>query len=114
MKIIQFEYNSTPYTIVVGRNKEDNFKIIDDSHDNDLWFHIEDEPSCHVILKNPDKTSINKIPKQVVKHCAYQCKINSKAKYLGKCNVIYTPLFNVLKTEIVGKVAVSEYKTVTV
>ena len=114
MKVIQFEYNSTPYTIVIGRNKEDNFTIIDNSHDSDLWFHVEDEPSCHVILKNDNNTSLKNIPRQVIKQCAYQCKIHSKAKFKKECSVIYTPLSNVLKTEIVGKVAVSEYKTVKV
>ena len=93
-------------------NKEDNFKIIDDSLDTYIWFHIKDEPSCHVILKNTD--NLRSIPKQVIKHCAYLCKINSKSKTQKICSVIYTPLYNVIKTEIVGKVSVSTYKTIKI
>jgi predicted ribosome quality control (RQC) complex YloA/Tae2 family protein len=114
MKSLTFEYNKAEYNMVIGRNKEGNFNIIDDSDDLDIWFHIEDEPSCHLILKNTEKMKLNKIPRQVIKFCAYQCKIHSKAKRLPKCNVIYTLLSNVIKTEIVGKVAVREFKTVTV
>ena len=78
MKTELFEHESIIYTILVGKNKEDNFKIIDDSLDTYIWFHIKDEPSCHVILKNTD--NLRSIPKQVIKHCAYLCKINSKSK----------------------------------
>ena len=112
MKTELFEHESIIYTILVGKNKEDNFKIIDDSLDTYIWFHIKDEPSCHVILKNTD--NLRSIPKQVIKHCAYLCKINSKSKTQKICFVIYTPLYNVIKTEIVGKVSVSTYKTIKI
>ena len=112
MKTEIFEHESNNYTILVGKNKEDNFKIIDDSIDTDIWFHIENEPSCHVILKNT--YNLRSIPKQVIKRCAYICKINSKAKTQNLCSVIYTQLSNVIKTEIVGKVAVSTYKKIKI
>ena len=106
------EYNSNKYTILVGKNRYGNFKIIDESESTDIWFHIKDEPSCHVILKNTDK--LRDIPKQVIKYCAHLCKINSKAKTQGHCSVIYTQLKNVEKTEIIGQVNVINCKTVKV
>jgi predicted ribosome quality control (RQC) complex YloA/Tae2 family protein len=81
MRIEVFLFNSEKYIIMIGRNKKDNFEIIDNSVDTDIWFHIYEEPSCHVILKNTDK--MREIPKQVMKRCAYLCKINSKSKILN-------------------------------
>jgi predicted ribosome quality control (RQC) complex YloA/Tae2 family protein len=112
MKIEVYNYECTNYTIIVGKNKNENYEIIDESMDTDVWFHVNNEPSCHVILKNTNK--IRDIPLQVIKRCAYICKINSKAKTQKKCNVIYTQIKNVVKTEHVGKVAVSSFKSVNI
>ena len=112
MKTIIFQHDSINYTIHVGGNKHNNFELIDNSMDSDIWFHVDGSPSCHVILKNTGK--IRDIPKQVIKRCAYLCKINSKAKTQNRCNIIYTKLENVVKTEIVGQVAVQSYKSVVV
>ena len=112
MKIEVYNFDSKNYTIYIGKNKNDNFEIIDNSIDTDLWFHVNNEPSCHVILKNTNK--IRDIPIQVIKRCAYLCKINSKAKTQKKCSVIYTQIKNVIKTEHVGQVAVNSFKTVNI
>lgn len=112
MKTYIFEYDSINYTIHIGVDKYNNFELIDNSMDSDIWFHVDGEPSCHVILKNTGK--LRDIPKQVIKRCAYLCKINSKAKTQKKCNIIYTKLENVVKTEIVGQVAVQSFKSVIV
>lgn len=112
MKTIIFEYDSVEYIIHIGSNKYNNFELIDNSMDSDIWFHVDGKPSCHVILKNNCK--LRDIPKQVIKRCAYLCKINSNAKTQNRCNIIYTKLENVIKTEIVGQVAVQSYKSVIV
>ena len=112
MKKEVFEHNSIEYIIEIGQNKHDNFDIIDSACLTDIWFHVEDMPSCHVILKTDQK--ITSIPKQVIKRCAYLCKINSKAKTQSKCNISYTTIDNVSKTEIIGQVHVKKCKTVSV
>lgn len=112
MKKEVFEHNSIEYIIEIGQNKQDNFDIIDSACLTDIWFHVEDMPSCHVILKTDGKMS--DIPKQVIKRCAYLCKINSKAKTQSKCNISYTTIDNVTKTEIIGQVHVKKCKTVSV
>ena len=68
-------------------------------------------PSCHVLLKNDEKLRL--VPRQVIKRCAYLCKINSSAKTMPKCNVIYAPISEVKKTEIVGQVKVGISKHVS-
>ena len=114
MKLEEIDFESLKYTILIGKNKIENFKIIDDSNLNDIWFHVDGEPSCHVILKNIYNEKLRDIPKQVIKRCAYLCKINSKARTKNNCVVIYTQLENVIKTNKIGTVAVDKYKTVMV
>ena len=112
MKTETFNYNNTTYTIIIGKNKNENWSIIDDASGTDLWFHISEMPSCHVILKNDE--NLRCIPRQVIKRCAYLCKINSSAKTMSNCDVIYTSVSNVKKTSIVGQVTVTQSKTVSV
>jgi|UniRef100_A0A6C0KMY9 predicted ribosome quality control (RQC) complex YloA/Tae2 family protein len=106
MKICLFEFEEKNYTIKIGKNKSENLKLIDDSNLTDIWFHVEDEPSCHVILTNNEK--LRNIPRQVLKRCAYLCKINSKAKKSKETKIIYTQLEKVIKVEEV--VIVDRYK----
>ena len=78
MKEVNFVFKDETYIIIIGQNKEDNFNIISNSEPENIWFHVDNEPSCHVILKI--RMKLNEIPRQVIKRCAYICKINSKSK----------------------------------
>ena len=115
MKTEIFEFKNSEYTIYVGQNKNENWEIIDAAAETDIWFHIEDTASCHVVLVNLNGVKLRDIPHQVIKRCAYLCKINSSllVKRMSKCNVIYTPILEVVKTDIVGQVKVTNYKTVS-
>lgn len=112
MKQELFDFGSKEYVIKIGQNKQDNYDIIDQSIATDIWFHVDGMPSGHIILKTIEK--INSIPYQVIKRCAYLCKINSKAKKLGSCNIIYTTMDNITKTGVVGQVNVSKSKIIKV
>jgi predicted ribosome quality control (RQC) complex YloA/Tae2 family protein len=112
MKKELFIHKCIEYEIQIGENKHDNFNIIDDASCTDIWFHVNGLPSCHVILKTDEK--ITSIPRQVIKRCAYLCKINSKAKTHNTCIINYTTINNVTKTEIIGQVEIKNYKTVTI
>ena len=111
MKTEIFNYKENNYTIIIGKNKKENWQLIDNCIETDVWFHVSDLPSCHVILKNT--ISLSMLPIQVIKHCAYLCKINSNAKYEKKSSIIYTLICNVKKTNIEGEVAVKNCKTVS-
>lgn len=112
MKIEQYSNNDGEWTIVIGKNKEENWKIIDDASPSDIWFHMEDIPSCHVILKTTE--SLKNIGKDVIKYCGLMCKMNSKAKNERKTCIIYSEIENVRKTKNVGEVVVSTFKTLVV
>jgi predicted ribosome quality control (RQC) complex YloA/Tae2 family protein len=106
MKIEIFTHSSKEYEISIGKNKDENWQLIDASEPNDIWFHIDNQPSCHVILKNADEVKLRDIPRQVLKRAAYLCKINSAAKTQPKCDVIYAPISQITKTSVVGQVIV--------
>lgn len=109
MKQETYTFNNIHYTILIGQNATDNTEIVQSASQHDTWFHVENNPSCHVLLKYD---SSMKVPLQVLKRCAYLCKINSKAKYEKLSNIIYTRASNVIPTNIPGKVLSSHCKVI--
>ena len=107
MKTEIFTHDSKEYEILIGKNKEENWQIIDNALSDDVWFHIDNQPSCHVILKNTEEVKLRDIPKQALKRAAYLCKINSAAKTQPKCDVIYAPISAIIKTQNVGQVVIN-------
>ncbi len=92
-----YEYNN----ILIGENKADNDMIISKSKQTDIWFHLANLPSCHVIISCNRKHPINK---QMIKYCADLVKQHTKYKYLRKVKVNYTQIKNVKKTKTQGLV----------
>jgi predicted ribosome quality control (RQC) complex YloA/Tae2 family protein len=95
--------------IFIGKNKKHNFELLDAAAPTDIWFHLGDRPSTHVILKTDVR--LNAIPRQLIKRCARLClpktqKIEkSEAVKAEKTQtVIYTEVANVKKTVILGQV----------
>jgi predicted ribosome quality control (RQC) complex YloA/Tae2 family protein len=111
----------------VGKDATNNFEIIDQADKSDLWFHINNTSSCHVIacLKNitfnkyddelPNYYDIDfdsldkKQQQQIIKQGAILCKQFSRLKNQKNVEIIYTKIENVFKTEPVGSVIT--YKT---
>ena len=112
------------YIIQIGKSAIENTNLINAAIETDIWFHIHNEPSCHVILKNVER--MHSIPNKVIKRCAYLCKINTKAKAdsraqadsrakrPNKCEIIYAYIANVRTTAVPGQVEIDEYKLVSV
>lgn len=112
MKVEKFLNEEGEWTIIIGKNKEENWQIIDEAEPTDIWFHVQDIPSCHVILKNTEK--LTNIGRDVLKRCGLLCKMNSKAKTEKKTIIMYTPVEFVEKTDYVGEVNVYTFKTLVV
>lgn len=89
--------------ILIGENAADNWNIIDKADQNDIWFHLENKPSCHVLLCMDNK-NIKEISKQTLKHCAILCKNGSKFGSHQNIGVIYTQRKNIKKGEDIGSV----------
>jgi len=99
------------YTITIGTDSQDNWDIIDQSKQNDIWFHVNGHPSAHVIISTKGK---KKIHKSVINYAAWLCKENSKRKYAKKQKIIYTYIKNIKKADKTGSVHTANTKTVIV
>ena len=107
-----FVHDTITYTIHSGKSAKGNDKLLDESSPKDVWFHVADAPSSHIILSNPTEMAINKIPRQVIKRCACICK--ASAKLSTKCAIIYTERANIEKTEILGRVTTTNVRTIQI
>lgn len=101
------------YEIIIGKNAQENFDIIDTSDENDIWFHLDDHSSPHVIIRTNGLGM--KIDKKIIKRACVLCKQHSKLKSEKKVAVIYTLIKYVKKDEkIVGTVHTTNVKTITI
>jgi predicted ribosome quality control (RQC) complex YloA/Tae2 family protein len=99
----------------LGKSASDNFTIIDAANENDIWFHINGEASGHVIAKLPEENNYTKKQlRQIITQGALVCKENSKYKSQKSVDVVYTYVKYVEKTNILGKVSITNHKIISV
>ena len=98
---------------IVGKNAEDNFTIIDEANEEDIWFHLKDQSSCHVIAKINNNYNKKEL-RYILKQGCILCKSNSKCKNIQSIAVIYTKIKNVIKTDTLGSVIVKNEKIILV
>lgn len=98
---------------LIGQNAQDNFDIITMSKSKDLWFHINDQSSCHVIAKIDQYHDLSKKELySIIKRGSLLCKSNSKYKNKSNVAIKYAYLEFVKKTDTIGKVSVSQHKII--
>lgn len=114
MKYYEYEsiHDDTQYKIRVGENAQENWDLIDDASQNDIWFHVSDHPSCHVVLSIDDNKTYPH--KTVINHCASLCKEGSKVSNRKNIKIIYTEIKNVKKGDKTGSVSTKNTKIVKV
>lgn len=109
--------NNLMIPFYIGNNAQDNFDIIDQADPSDLWFHVKDHSSCHVIAnisEITDKIKSNKKLKQyIIKKGAVLCKQNTN-KFVSTKNleIIYTNIENIEKTNVLGQVHTKQSKVI--
>ena len=93
------------FKIMLGKNEKGNEELLKEAKKRDIWFHIKDMPSSHVIIRT-DKVSV---PQSVIDFAAKICvefSVTKKGTYL----VDYTQRRNV--TVVSGaNVTYVDYKT---
>lgn len=87
--------------IKIGQNADENDQIISEAKQTDVWFHLANLPSCHIIISCSKEFPITK---QMINYCCSLTKENTKYKNLQKVKVNYTMIKNVKKTDVKGKV----------
>jgi len=97
-----------PIQFSIGKNAQDNFDIIDSAKPNDIWFHLFNAASCHIIASLPENITKKEL-KYIIKQGAVLCKNHSKMASSKHVFVIYTPIENVIKSKPVGTVEFTDY-----
>jgi predicted ribosome quality control (RQC) complex YloA/Tae2 family protein len=73
------------YKVIVGRNSIENQKLLQMAKANDIWMHIRDIPSSHVLIR----TDKQNLPKSVIEAAAKLC-VDFSLKNAGEYEVDYT------------------------
>jgi len=95
------------YKIIIGRNANENDMLIKSSHPLDMWFHLSNVSSAHLVIKNKG----DKIPKRYINEIASMLfEYNNKA--WRTTNVIYTEIKNVKRTDVPGMVMTKNTKVI--
>ena len=95
--------------IKIGQNAKENWKIIDDCEPDDIWFHLQKIPSCHLICELK-----RDLTKDEIYYLATLCKNNTnKCKNFKNVKVDYTFIKNVKKDKTkVGSVFIKNLNTI--
>jgi predicted ribosome quality control (RQC) complex YloA/Tae2 family protein len=96
------------YKVQLGKNEKGNVAVLKNARAKDIWLHLKDQPSCHVIITT-DKQSL---PERIIKSAARLCvdfTTTSQDKYL----VDYTPRREVT-IQSGANVLYNKYKTIEI
>ena len=112
--ITQVQPLSGDFTFYVGINDQDNFDIIRAATETDIWFHVQDRTSCHVIAVIPETIVDKKQLAYLIKRGAVICKQHSKYASEKKLPIIYSRVKTLELTEVVGSVYAPGAKTIII
>ena len=99
----------------IGQNKEENSIIISQASQNDYWFHLHNDSSCHVIAHIPAEVKISRKERgYIIRKGAELCKLNSKMKNEKNVSIIFTKIQNVVQTDKVGQVEITENPSIII
>lgn len=108
MKIIStlFPTVINPVLFYIGTSQQENHAVLDLGEPNDLWFHLADTSSCHVVAVIPlDLT--RKQRGAIIRRGAVLCKMNTR-KVTHDVTVTYAAVKHVKKTSVKGQVMIAE------
>ncbi len=96
------------YKVLIGRNSKENQSLLKIAKSNDLWMHIRDIPSSHLIIK----TDKQNLPQKVIEKAAKLC-VDFSLKQAGDYEVDYCKR-RFVKIQEGSNVEYDKYKTVRV
>ncbi len=118
MKIFTHTIGDKTWDIIVGTSAKENWKIIDESDGFDLWMHVDEYPSGHVVIKEKllgkSELEVPDYPNQIIALGAGYCKSQSKYTHIPKLKIVYTHVANLKKGKEVGSVYISKEKFIFV
>lgn len=96
------------YKILVGTAQRENIYLLENSKASDFWFHLQNRPSCHVIVQNTKK----ELPQSVIEKAATLCAKFS-VDFGGTYEVDFTQRRNV-KIQSGANVLYNPYTTIII
>lgn len=96
------------YKVLVGRNSQENQKLLQLAKANDLWMHIRDIPSSHVLIR----TDKQNLPQSVIESASKLC-VDFSVKKAGEYEVDYTKR-KFVKVQEGSSVLYNKYETIRV
>jgi len=96
------------YKVFVGRNSSENQKLLSLAKANDLWMHIRDIPSSHVIIR----TDKQNLPQNVIEAAAKLC-VDFSVQNPGEYEIDYTKR-KFVKVQEGSHVLYNKYDTIRV
>ncbi len=96
------------YKVLVGRNSRENQKLLELAKANDIWMHIRNIPSSHVIIK----TDKQNLPQHIIELSAKLC-VDFSVKAYGDYEVDYTKR-KFVKVQDGSNVLYNKYDTISV
>jgi predicted ribosome quality control (RQC) complex YloA/Tae2 family protein len=103
-----------PVIFYIGQSQQENHDVIDRGKPTDLWCHLANTSSAHVVACLPPDID-RKQRGAILRRAALLCKIHTaKAKSLQQVAVTYATIQHVQKTQIPGQVTVQNPGTLYV
>ncbi len=96
------------YKVLIGRNSKENQALLKMAKSNDIWMHIRDIPSSHLIIK----TDKQNVPDSLIQKCAKLC-VDFSLTQAGDYAVDYCKR-KFVKIQEGSRVEYDKYKTITV
>lgn len=95
------------HVIRFGRDAQGNTRLIENAEGCDVWFHVDEHPSAHVICERDSPFSL--LSDTVLQFCANLCVERTpglKKKGLKHVQVLYTPVANLKLGKTPGEVTI--------
>lgn len=96
------------YKIFVGKSQKSNIELFKEAKKRDIWLHVKDIPSSHVIIR----TKKQNLPFDILEFSAKLC-VNFSTTKVGSFLVDYTMWQNV-RIDIGSNVFYTDYKTIKI
>ena len=102
MKILNYD----DYVCKVGENAKENWELLDNSSENNIFLHLSSFPSGYVIIDS------NHLSIDMIYIRALLCKNNTKYRNLNNIKICYTILKKLEKTKNVGEIIIKGKKNI--
>jgi predicted ribosome quality control (RQC) complex YloA/Tae2 family protein len=113
-KKIHFEKIGKEIDFYIGENAQENQDIVLYANEDDLWFHLSDYPSPHVLVSTNNISIERKQFRPIIIQASLLCKQYSKYKSEKNIDVIYTKIKNVIPTDKIGSVQTCNVKHIRI